>query len=301
MPPRGGHDPVPPYSPLEAEMQIDSNPFTHGPSPRRTAVRAAWLLGAALVAVVALPRAAAGQRDFRWSGALAAGQRVEVKGVTGDIRAEPSGGSEVEITAVRRAGRRGSAEEVRVETVRHGDGVTVCAVYPAPAGKPANRCTAGEGWEVNNQDNDTRVDFVVRVPRGVHFLGATVNGRVQARSMPADATVSSVNGAVEVSAAGIVEASTVNGNIDAATGTAAPGRDLRFQTVNGNITLRVPADFGARVHASMLNGELVSDFPLTMSRGRFVGRSAQGEIGRGGRTLHLETINGAIRIRRAGG
>jgi DUF4097 and DUF4098 domain-containing protein YvlB len=245
---------------------------------------------------------AAAQQDFRWSGVVPAGQRVEIKGVFGDVRAEAASGSEVEVSAVRRAGRQGRVEDVRVETVKHEGGVTICAVYPTPANaRTPNRCTPGDSWQVNNQNNDVSVDFVVRVPRGVHFLGKTVNGEVEARSLPANAQVSSVNGSVTVSAAGVVEASTVNGSIDAAMGTANPGRDLEFRTVNGSITLQVPADFRAQVRASMLNGDLNSDFPLTMHRRRFVGQNAEGEIGSGGRSLRLDTVNGSIEIRRTGG
>ncbi|HEV2150627.1 MAG TPA: DUF4097 family beta strand repeat-containing protein [Longimicrobiaceae bacterium] len=249
------------------------------------------------------PMAAAAQtaQDFRWSGVIPAGQRVEVKGINGAIRAEPSSGREVEVTAVRRAGRRGDVEDVRIETVPHDGGVTICAIYPTPRGQRENRCTPGENWQASNDNNDVSVDFVVRVPRGVHFLGRTVNGAVEAERMPANAFVSTVNGAVRVSAVGVVEASTVNGDIDAATGTANPGRDLEFRTVNGNITLRVPADFRAQVRAKLLNGNVSSDFPITVTRGRFVGAGASGEIGSGGRRLDLETVNGSIRIRRAGG
>ena len=146
-----------------------------------------------------------------------------------------------------------------------------------------------------------RVEWVVRVPRGVHFLGTTVNGAISASNMPADANVSTVNGAVTVSAAGVVEASTVNGDIDATTGRADAGRDLQFETVNGDIVLRVPANFRARVDAELLNGRIQSDFPLEIHRGRFVGSSAEGEIGRGGRRLHMETVNGNLEIRRTGG
>ncbi len=263
-------------------------------SARSIVPAVALLLGSTLVATA--------QQDFRWSGVVPVGQRLEIKGVTGSIRAEAGRGNEVEVSAVRRAGRQGRVEDVRVETVRHEGGVTICAVYPTPANaKTPNRCTPGENWQVNNQNNDVRVDFVVRVPRGVHFMGKTVNGDIEARSLPANAQVSSVNGSVTVSAAGVVEASTVNGSIDAAMGTANPGRDLEFRTVNGSITLQVPADFRAQVRASMLNGDLNSDFPLTMHRRRFVGQNAEGEIGSGGRNLRLETVNGSIEIRRPGG
>jgi hypothetical protein len=267
----------------------------------RTRLTAFLAVPAAALLLAAARNDAPVQDDFRWSGALAAGQRIEIKGVNGAIRAEPSSGSQVEVTAVKRGGRRGDVDDVRIERVTHDGGVTLCAIYPSGRRNRPNRCTAGEEWNTSVEDNDTRVEWVVRVPRGVHFHGATVNGAVSARSMPADATVSSVNGAVTVSAAGVVEASTVNGDIDATTGRADAGRDLKFTTVNGDILLRVPADFRARVDAELLNGRIESDFPLDIRRGRYVGSSAEGQIGRGGHTLKMETVNGSLEIRRAGG
>lgn len=256
------------------------------------------------VAAVALPltlaaAAHAAQQDFRWSGRMAAGQTLEIKGVNGAIRAEPASGDEAVVTAVMREGREGRVQDVRIERITHDGGVTICAIYPSRRGH-TNRCTAGSEWNANVQDNDVTVEFTVRVPRGVDFRGATVNGAVRAENMPADADASSVNGEVRVSAAGVVEASTVNGTIHATTGRANPGRDLEFKTVNGNIRLTVPAAFSADVSASLLNGSIESDFPLQITRGRYVGSEAEGRIGRGGNDLELETVNGNIEIRRGG-
>jgi hypothetical protein len=239
------------------------------------------------------------QEDFRWSGRLAAGQRLEIKGVNGAIRAEPASGNEVEVVAVKREGREGRVQDVRVERITHDGGVTICAVYPSRNSNRPNRCTPGDEWSTNVQDNDVSVEFTVRVPRGVDFLGSTVNGNVRAQNLPGDAHVSSVNGSVTASAAGVVEASTVNGTLNVEMGDADPGRDLEFTTVNGNINLTVPAAFRAEVHASLLNGNIESDWPLDIDRGRYVGQNARGQIGRGGRELKLETVNGNIEIRRA--
>jgi DUF4097 and DUF4098 domain-containing protein YvlB len=46
-----------------------------------------------------------------------------------------------------------------------------------------------------------------------------------------------------------------------------------------------------------VNGGIESDFPITV-RGRWGPRSMTGTIGSGGRRLELETVNGAIQIRR---
>jgi DUF4097 and DUF4098 domain-containing protein YvlB len=72
---------------------------------------------------------------------------------------------------------------------------------------------------------------------------------------------------------------------------------LEFETVNGSITVVLPDGVGAEVVASTVNGGIDTDFPLTV-RGRFSARRLTGTIGEGGRRLRLETVNGAIRIRR---
>src|SRR5687767_1944733 len=48
---------------------------------------------------------AAAQNEFRWSGQVASGRTVEIKGVNGDVRAEASSGGEVEVVATKSARR----------------------------------------------------------------------------------------------------------------------------------------------------------------------------------------------------
>lgn len=259
-------------------------------------------VAAALIAMAAPPSAPAAppRQDFRWAGAVAAGERVELRGIHGSIRAEPSSGREVEVTAVRRTGNRGSAQDVRIETVRHGGGVTICALYMRMRLAP-HTCNPDAEWGGNNDgSSDVRVEWVVRVPRGVHFAGETLNGNVEARSMSGNASVSTVNGDVTVSGAGEIDASTVNGAIRAVAEGATP-RALRFHSVNGSILVQLPANFRARVRASSFNGSIATDYPLDVRRGGFNGRRVEGEIGGGGDILRLETLNGRIEIRRSGG
>ena len=59
----------------------------------------------------------------------------------------------------------------------------------------------------------------------------------------------------------------------------------------------LPADVNADVRASTVNGDIETDFPLTIT-GRFGPRRLNGTIGRGGRSLSLETVNGGIRIKK---
>jgi DUF4097 and DUF4098 domain-containing protein YvlB len=152
---------------------------------------------------------------------------------------------------------------------------------------------------MNTEDNDVNVTFVVKVPRGVHYAAHTVNGEIRAAGLRSNVEVETVNGSIRVSTSGRALASTVNGSIDASMGNADWGEDVAFSTVNGGITLDLPAEVNAELRASTVNGDIVSDFPVTV-RGRFGPRRVSGTLGRGGHELELETVNGSITLRKGG-
>jgi hypothetical protein len=234
--------------------------------------------------------------EFRWHEPLASGRLIEVKGINGNVEAEPASGGEVEVVAVKRS-RRSDPEEVRIEVVRHAEGVTICAVYPNVAGREPNTCAHGSNHS-NVQNNDVSVNFTVRVPAGVRFAGHTVNGKVDANNLSADVEARTVNGGINVSTKGLASAQTVNGSITVAMGRADWSDELEFKTVNGSIDISAPASLSAQVEAKTLNGEITTDFPITV-QGTFSRRRLSGTIGGGGRELHLETVNGSVQIRRA--
>jgi len=252
-------------------------------------------LGAATAAVLVLFASGAAAQDFRWHGAIAEGRSIEVKGVNGDIIAEPSGSNEVEVTAEKRS-RRDNPEDVRIEVVPHAGGVTICAVYPSREGRP-NECAPGKGGRMNVRNNDVTVRFTVRVPAGVAFVGKTVNGEVEATRLNGDIDLDTVNGSVTFSTSGTGRASTVNGSIRGEMGRADWSDTLGMSTVNGSITLTLPSSLSADLRATTLNGDISSDFPLSVS-GRISRRRLEGTIGGGGRTLALESVNGSITLKR---
>jgi hypothetical protein len=234
--------------------------------------------------------------EFRLREPLAAGRNLQIRNINGNVSAEPAAGGEFEVVATKRA-RRSDPDEVRIEVVRHAEGVLICAVYPNAGGEP-NTCEPNHSRS-HVRDNDTNVNFTVRVPAGVNFHGHTVNGNVEAERLGADVDAKTVNGSINVSTAGIARAATVNGSITAVMGNANWPRGLEFKTVNGAIDLTLPANLSAEVEAKTLNGDISTDFPLTVT-GSFSRRRLTGTIGGGGdRRLILETVNGSVNIRRA--
>jgi hypothetical protein len=258
---------------------------------------ASTLLAVAATAAALPARAERQGESFQWRGRVSAGQAVEIKGVNGSLDAGPASGDEVEVTAVK-SGRRSDPSEVRIEVLPHAGGVTVCVVYPAASrGKP-NECAPGEGGHMNSSNNDVEVRFTVRVPRGVRFVGRTVNGDIAADELEEDIEAYTVNGGIRVATRGNARAETVNGSIDAALGRADWSGSVSFATVNGGINLALPDDLSADVKAETVNGSIETDFPLTV-KGKFSSRRLSGRVGSGGRELKLETVNGSIRLRRA--
>ena len=258
-------------------------------------MRAALLTIAALVLSVP-PRAAAADA-FQWHGSIGPGRSIEIKGVNGDVRAEPSGSNEVEVVAEKRA-MRDDPESVRIDVVPHDGDVTVCAVYPTRDASRPNECVPGEGGRMNVQNNDVTVRFTVKVPAGVRLIGRTVNGDLEAKHLNGPVVLSTVNGSVDFSTSASGRAKTVNGTIHGEMGRADWDDTLDFSTVNGSISLTLPSDLNADVKAQTVNGDISTDFPLTVS-GRISRRRLEGTIGGGGRTLSLETVNGGITLKRS--
>jgi hypothetical protein len=255
---------------------------------------------ATLAALALLAAAPAWAQDFDWKGPIPTGKWLEVKGVNGAIRASGASGGEAQVSARKVEGERGDAEEVEIRVLEHADGVTICAVYPTPPdARRENTCEPGDNWHTSNRNNDTKVHFTVRVPAGVKFRGTTVNGEMEADELGADAVVSTVNGSVRVSTTGFAEAHTVNGSIYAVMGRADWADEADFRTVNGSIELTFPGELHAELRAETVNGDIESDWPVTV-RGRFGPKRVTGTIGRGGRVLHLETVNGDITLKKRG-
>ena len=161
----------------------------------------------------------------------------------------------------------------------------------------SNECAPGSGGRNNVQNNDVTVRFTVRVPAGVTFIGRTVNGEVEAMRLNGDVDVSTVNGSANFSTTGSGRAHTVNGSIRGEMGRADWSDTLEMKTVNGSITLTLPSTLNTDFRASTVNGDISTDFPITVV-GKVTRRKMEGTIGGGGRTLALDSVNGSITLKR---
>lgn len=231
--------------------------------------------------------------DGEWRGVVTPGNMIEIKGVNGDISASAVSGTEVVVSWTKSA-NDSDPSEVSVQVLVHDDGVTICAVYPDVPGQPANECGPGLAGQMSTRDNDVEVNFTLGVPAGVEFVGRSVTGSVSATDLTDNVFGFTVTGDVNITTAGLAEAMTVTGSVNAVIGLTDWDRDLDFTTVTGNVTVRVRANTNAEVRASTVSGSITSDFPLM---GTTPG-TQQGTIGSGGPRLTLTTVTGNITLRR---
>lgn len=268
---------------------------------RRTALAA---LTTVVVGSIGLTSAAAAQqrsdRDFSWDGRITSGKWLYVRDLNGSIRVDRATGDRAEVTAVKRS-RRGNPEDVRIETRRIGgdDGdVIICAFWTENASCDEDGYRSHGDNNRRDHDNDTSVEFTVKLPAGVRLNVSTVNGGVTVAGATSEVRASTVNGRVSAaSSGGPVNASTVNGDIDVRMKELGTG-DLEYSTVNGSIEIEVPANLDADLDMRTVNGSLSADFPITL-QGRVNPRRMRATIGKGGRRIRLETVNGSVELRKS--
>lgn len=252
------------------------------------------LLALGLLVFVAIPLAA--QEETRFTPALKAGDRLAISNINGSVTVTRASGS--------------TAEVVVTKTVKKGDGNLVKAIMEADAGvvrvctiylnrDPDRTTCAAQSSKERGKGNEVEVEmrYEVRVPIGVVFEGSTVNGEMSVRGLDRPARINTVNGSITFDGAGAGELQTVNGAITAAFDRTGWAGTSTIRTVNGAITLTLPADASLEVSGSTVKGGVTSDFNVTTS-GRWGPKRFSGTLGGGGRSLELETVNGAITIRK---
>ncbi len=217
------------------------------------------------------------QEETRWHGWLPAGQVVEVNNIHGNVSAEPATGDEIEVIAIKKGS--GDPRQVDIEVIEYKGGVTICAVYPdADSDHPFDcRPSHGGGFRVASTSdslasvrwenggggdvllNDLRVDFVVRLPKRLRFIGRTVVGDVSAHLLE---------------------------------------QDIEAHSVLGDVRVDLGARQGAEVHAESGKGHVSSEFPLSMRCNAGHGMLAVGRVGHSHRILRLKTDAGDIHLDR---
>ncbi|CAN5798763.1 hypothetical protein BH11GEM2_BH11GEM2_20950 [soil metagenome] len=225
---------------------------------------------------------------------------IRIRNLNGAVRVRAATGDQVEGTATK-TWRRGDPASVRIESRKASDGsILVCAMWTAETVCTEDRYSNNDRGRRSRGDdrNDVAVDFEVRVPKGVKVGVWTVNGAASVDGATNEVRASTVNGSVDAtSAGGPVQASTVNGSVHATMGRLDGDQDLSFTSVNGSVVAEFAGDIDADIDLSTVNGRFQTDWPVTIT-GRIDPRHLRATLGKGGRRIHLSTVNGNVELRK---
>lgn len=166
-----------------------------------------------------------------------------------------------------------------------------------------------------NDCRNCRVDYQFDIevpPDAVVDVGTVMDGKVDIQGVAGTITASNVNGPISV--ADVQNCKTVNSvNGPIIMGySGAPLQDCRIETVNGDVTLIVPADTGLDVRLDLFNGDVASELPVSPlelpatveqivedNRTRYrIQQMAGMRVGAGGPIYSIASINGDLRIRK---
>jgi hypothetical protein len=139
------------------------------------------------------------------------------------------------------------------------------------------------------------VDYRVFVPPTFRADIEQVNGEISVRELRNAIVVSNVNGSVNIAeVSGDLRVSVTNGAIDA-DAALRPGGVIDLQTVNGDLSLTIPATTSAILEATIVNGSIkITDLVLDDQTIR--SSRVTGTLGGGNGTITLAVTNGGIEV-----
>lgn len=248
----------------------------------------------AALLVTALPLAA---QETRFTPTIAAGGTLALENINGPMVITQGTGRTAEVVVTKRV-IKGDGSYVKAIMEERGGTVRICTIY---TNRDPNRksCNGDNSSSSRGRDNYDEVEmrYEVRVPAGVTVNAESVNGSITATDLDEAASIETVNGSIVFSGTTARHLETVNGRIKAAFGKADWDGTLKVSAVNGGIDLTFPAGLSAELSGETVNGGINSDFPITID-GKWGPKSFNGTIGRGGRQLKIETVNGGITLKK---
>ena len=248
------------------------------------------------------PRSLPVARHFSWSESLASDAVVYVRTMNGAVRVIEGTGSVALVKAeVRGHGSR--ARAVRFETHRVGNDVVICAMWT-------------EGGQCNARDYKTklemkmsffgrrgstpRADFTIELPAGTRVDAVAMNGDVVVDAVRSPVEARTVNGDVRIgTAVGPVRARTVNGDVQVRVASLGTTGGVELETVNGDVEAELPAALDGDLRLKTVNGALEVGYPVQVGPGSR--KRIAATVGKGGRPIVMETVNGDVTLRKLGG
>ena len=143
------------------------------------------------------------------------------------------------------------------------------------------------------------VAYVVDVPQQAQLSAVhSVDGRIAIDGVAGPITASAVDGAIEIKhAAHDLKLSTVDGSISASLDALGTGQSVSLHTVDGGVTLALPAASDATFSVHTVDGNVTSEFPeLQPKKDSVVGHELNGALGQGAAEVKVETVDGTVHL-----
>ena len=194
--------------------------------------------------------------------------------------------NEIKVIALISADNQEDLDRIKVEFDQNSQGVSVETEYEKQS-----------SWGRNNHSGT--VDYTVKVPFGASLEDIElVNGSLVINNVQGEIKADTVNGSINVKGlADDIELNSVNGSIKATYQQIdKPINDIELATVNGSIKLYMPHDLNATIDAETMHGSIKTEYGISSDKKMFTGRSLSGSVGNGDIAIHLESVNGSIKV-----
>ncbi len=255
------------------------------------AVGIAMLMG---LSVSALVQSRQEVRDeFHQTYPLAAGGRVSLKNINGAARVSVWDRNEVKVDAIKWAYNQDRLDEAKIIIDPSANAVRIRTEYP----RSTNSWNDGD----RRYNNPASVEYTLTVPRTARIDAIElINGDLVIEDVAGDVRASSINGEVTgKNLSGEVRLSTINGHLEVSFDRIDETKPVSLSSVNGSVELILASDTEADIKASTVHGNITNGLGLPVKKGKYVGRSMAGTLGRGGAQINLSNVNGSVRINRA--
>lgn len=214
---------------------------------------------------------------------------VSIQNVNGNITVVAWDGKDVKLEAEKSANSQEGLDGIRIVEKSTPKGLEISTELPKK-----------RGWFGGTKNYKAKVTYVLHVPPSIHLRKVeSVNGSVSITGVQGGVNATTVNGTITSKQSnGSIELNTVNGSVRCEAFTSSEEDSIEISTVNGSVELKLLATINGDLKVNTVNGSIKSDLPFSQTdvSGR---RKLRAQLGSGGVTIDLETINGSVRLKKA--
>jgi DUF4097 and DUF4098 domain-containing protein YvlB len=228
--------------------------------------------------------------EFHQTYALANGGRVSLKNINGSVKVRAWDSNQVRVDAIKWAYKAERLAEATINVDATDNAIHIKTDYA----KRNNR------WEGDN-DNPASVEYTITVPRTARIdQFDLINGDLDIEDVSGAIHATCINGEITAKRlSGDIKLSTINGQLNFELDKTNTETPINLSSVNGSVELTFAGSPDADLRASTVHGSIRNDFGLEVKKGKHVGQSLEGAVGRGGAAVNLKNVNGSISINRS--